>query len=163
MNIIVLGMDNTGKTTLVKMLSKELNYNIIQSKGLHLNKEEIIKYLLENINKDNNIFERFSLFDEMVYGKILRNYSKFEINEDFYNEIKNKKPIIIYCRPDIEDIFNWQNREQMEGVIDNSLKLIKEFDNLIVKIKKDFKIINWNFKKDNFDNLVKIIEAYKEK
>lgn len=157
MNIIVLGMDNTGKTTLSKMLSKELNYKIIESKGLYLNKEEIINYLLENINKDNNIFERFSLFDEMIYGKVLRNYSKFEINGDFYKKIKDKKPIIIYCRPKNKDILNWQNREQMKGVIDNSLKLIEEFDKLILNIKKDFKIINWNFKEDNFKDLLEKI------
>lgn len=163
MKIIVLGMDNTGKTTLCKNLSKELNFKIINSLSIKTDKKEIEEFLINNLkSEDNLIFERFSYFDEMIYGKVLRGKSKFKfMNDNITKTLKEIRPIIIYCRPKEEVILNWKEREQMEGIIDNSKILIKEWDALIERILRRGcykKLIYWNYTKDEFETLIDMIK-----
>ena len=162
MKIIVLGMDNTGKTTLCKNLKYFLNFDIVNSLPIKSTKFEIENYLIDKLtNNDNLIFERFSLFDEMIYGKVLRNKSKFTFNSKLYKIVKQIMPVIIYCRPEDEIILNWKDREQMNGIIENSKKLIVKWDELINKIEKKAcfsKLIKYDYTKDNINNIIKEIK-----
>ena len=137
--IIVLGMDNTGKTTLVEQLSNEFKCDHIKSLGPGYTKEEMKEEMIRKLNiEELVVLERFSIFEELVYGPILRGISKFD-KEDI-EEIRSYDPIIIYCRPDNETIFNFGDREQMEGVIEQRVKLVNAWDKLIAELK-----INYNF------------------
>jgi len=144
--IIVLGMDNTGKTTLVEQLADEYSCNHIKSLGPGYTKEEMREEMLRKLNiEDLVILERFSIFEELVYGPILRGVSKFD-KEDI-EEIRKYDPIIIYCRPRNEVIFNFGDREQMKGVIEEKEKLVEAWDQLIadLKINYDFTIIPYDW------------------
>ena len=159
MKLIILGMDNTGKTTLSHQLSKELNLNIINSCGPKVTKEEMDNFIINNIlSPEDLIFERFCFFEEMVYGPIIRGKSKFNFKDDLFKNILNSDATIIYCRPSKKVIKNWQNREQMDGVIDNSDKLIKKYDKVIRKAQKHgMKVIKYNYKKETvFDVIAKL-------
>ena len=160
MRIIILGMDNTGKTTLSNLLKNQLNYELINSLGKNINKENMIDFIKNNLKKDNVIFERFCFFEEIIYGNILRNYSNFDFEDEIYSYIKECKPIIIYCRPEINIIFDWKEREQMEGVKEKSKELLKLYDDVFNnKIKKDFKTLIWNYKKDDIKDLIYKIKS----
>lgn len=164
MNIIILGMDNSGKSTLCKILSYELKFNQKRFVDLNLPKEKMIENIKKYLKKDNIIFDRFSFFDEIVYGEILRNNPLFSFKDEIYQEIIKSSPIIIYCRPDISLILNWKDREQMEGVIEKSLKLIEKYDDVFSKyISKDFHSIIWDYEKDSIIKLINFINLYKEK
>ena len=95
LTLIVLGMDNTGKTTLCGQLSKELNIRIVNSLGPNATKWDMENFIQYKMGNDDTIFERFCFFEEMVYGSILRNYSKFNFNDPIFKTIKNFHPIII--------------------------------------------------------------------
>ena len=144
--IIVLGMDNTGKTTLVEQLSNEFNCDHIKSLGPGYTKEEMKEEMLRKLNiEDLVVLERFSIFEELVYGPILRGVSKFDKND--IEEIREYNPIIIYCRPSDETIFNFGDREQMEGVIEEREKLVRAWDKLILELKLNyqFDILTYNW------------------
>ena len=97
----------------------------------------------------------------MIYGKVLRNKSKFTFNSKLYKIVKQIMPVIIYCRPEDEIILNWKDREQMNGIIENSKKLIVKWDKLINKIEKKAcfsKLIKYNYTKDNINNIIKEIK-----
>ena len=162
MKIIVLGMDNTGKTTLCKNLNKIFNFKVINSLSINSEKEEIENYLIENLKSNEDlIFERFSLFDEMIYGKVLRKKSKFDFDSEIYKMVKEIKPFFIYCRPKDNIILNWKDRKQMEGIIDNSKKLIEEWDKLVYKLVNEqcyTHFIYWDYNRDNLEDLKGIIE-----
>lgn len=157
--IIVVGMDNTGKTTLCQKLSQRYNYYHLSPCGPGKTRKEMIEHMntcliLPNLNF---IYERFPIFEEMVYGKVLRNKSLFTFRNVAFKRILKLKPLIIYCRPEEKDIFDFGNRKQMEGVVDNSKKLLIEWDNLIYTLRKKFnlEIKTYNYKIDNWENLLK--------
>ena len=154
MNIIVLGMDNTGKTTLTNFLGENLKMNINRSVGPKATKEEMISHM-QKIFLDNQIYERFSFFEEIVYGSTLRGESKFTFEDDFYKAIKGAHPLVIYCRPSLKAILNWRGREQMEGIIEKSLFLISAYDEIFIKhIISDFDFLIWDYEKDDFSDLI---------
>lgn len=100
--IIIIGMDNTGKTTLANELSNRLNFKHIKSPGPNFTKEEMYKSIIEQLSSDEDlILERFSIVEEIIYGNRLRNKSKFTTSDLI--DINNKyKPLFIYCRPSDE-------------------------------------------------------------
>ena len=144
--IVIIGMDNTGKTTLVKDLIKLLNVNYIKSPGPNFTKEEMLNEIHRELKEpDLVIIERFSIIEEIIYGKILRNNPKFDFNDLI--QINNiYHPIFIYCRPSKNDVLKFGDRDQMSGVIENAKQLLEGFDNLYNDmIKNDFDIIRYDY------------------
>lgn len=153
MKLIVVGMDNTGKTTLCKELASKLNALHATSLGPNHTREEMLEEIRYYMDKSENVvFERFSIFEELIYGKILRGKSKFAFED--IDLIKKYKPIIIYCRPDNDIIFNFGSREQMDGVIEYKEELVKAWDDLIFNSISGFKIIKYDWTKDKLGNLL---------
>lgn len=153
MKIIVCGMDNTGKTTLCNRLSVLTGFKVVSPMGPGFTKESMMDNINLYLNKyESIIFERFSIFEEMVYGKVLRGESKFNYSD--IESIRKYKPIIIYCRPRNETIFNFGTREQMKGVIEQKEKLLKEWDDLIFNTLEGFKVIKFDWQKDKISKLI---------
>lgn len=144
--IIIIGMDNTGKTTLAETLSKELKLKLIKSTGPKVTKIDMISNMLENLESSEDlIFERYNLFEEIIYGNILRGESKFSLKDYIYKQTILHKPLIIYCRPSKEKIFNFGSREQMEGVIEEKEKLLEAWDELYLQIQEDIEVYRYDF------------------
>ena len=161
--IIVLGMDNTGKTTLSKELAQHLGYTHVNSLGPKASISEMCDYMDFVLDSDEPmILERFCFFEEMVYGKVLRNRSKFSWENSLYSlKLKVAKPLIIYCRPSKETIFQFGDREQMEGVIEQKEKLLAEFDDLYFSLlRPKFITILYNFECDTVERLSDFLERY---
>lgn len=153
MKIIVVGMDNTGKTTLCDDLEYKLKVFRVKPLGPGYNREQMLDNILYNMNKYTDVvFERFSIFEELVYGKVLRGESKFTFED--INLIRKYKPIIVYCRPSNEVIFNFGDRQQMKGVIEQKEKLLKAWDKLIFDSLEGFKVIKYDWTKDKLGKLL---------
>ena len=161
--IIVLGMDNTGKTTLCKHLSKALDYKHITSLGPKASLWEMMNFIDRNMkSEDPMVLERLCIFEEMVYGKVLRGFSQFDWDSSYLNTVQRALPLIIYCRPSREKIFNFGNREQMEGVIEQKEKLLAAFDDLYFKLPgKKFFVTTYDFESVTAEELVRKIKTWK--
>lgn len=144
--IVIIGMDNTGKTTLVNDMKNTLNIESIKSPGPNFTKEEMYEKIITDLSKEKVvILERFAIIEEMIYGEIIRHNSKFNF-EDLMQIKEKYNPIFIYCRPKKENIFNFGDREQMDGVIEQSKKLLEAFDNLYNKmIQNEFDIFRYDY------------------
>ena len=144
--IVIIGMDNTGKTTLVNDMKNILNIESIKSPGPNFTKEEMYEEIITDLSKKEVvILERFAIIEEMIYGEIIRHNSKFNF-EDLMQIKEKYNPIFIYCRPKKENVFNFGDREQMEGVIEQSKKLLEGFDNLYNKmIQNEFDIFRYDY------------------
>lgn len=152
--IIVIGMDNTGKTTLSKELSKKMKIKYFKSCG-PLNKQQQLLFM-DNFLKQNQsiICDRFPLFDELVYGKILRGKSNFGLNDNLFKRLIENNTIIIYCRPKNNVIKKWNDREQMNGVIEKADELIEAYDSLVKRMRKlNINIIKYDYTK-GFENVI---------
>jgi GTPase SAR1 family protein len=151
--IIVVGMDNTGKTTLCKTLASKLNAVHAKPLGPGRSREDMFENIIHYMDmKETVIFERFSIFEELIYGKILRKNSKFDFKD--VEMIRHYHPVIVYCRPPKEVILNFGDRAQMPGVIEKSERLIKEWDHLIYDCISGFKIITYDWTKDKLGDIL---------
>ena len=82
LKVIVVGMDNTGKTTLVNQLSEYYGCESIKSLGPGYSREEMIDEIKRKLDLPGmKILERFSIIEECVYGNVLRNNPKFTIDD----------------------------------------------------------------------------------
>jgi len=149
--IVIEGMDNTGKTHLQDALIKEYGFEGVHSPGPK-DYDTVISWVIEAFNKDRGIpvlYDRFPLISEAVYGPTLRGRNIFnespmgvELQRRFREEVH---PLIIYCRPPGEVIHRWNDREQMDGVIENSKALLKEYEDLMQLMKPHYSIVQYDY------------------
>ncbi len=129
MIIILEGMDRCGKSTIAKSIQNKLyeidkkptiicKYNNIQSEKINIEEtskkhyEAGFKFIAENIEKYNLIFDRFHI-GEYVYSPIYRNY----VGDYVFNIEKKYKSI------------TQSNKIKLIILIDNPEKLLKREDN----------------------------------
>lgn len=158
--IIVEGMDNTGKTTLIQRLIREsgrgklaamvsLGPNQPTLKQFHWIDKQIKDSCLGN---QLMVYDRFLPICDAVYGPILRKGSLWSNNHLILLELLEKaNPLIIYARPHKDSVITGfsDGREQMDGVIENAQFLLKAYDNIMVDLdKKGFNIITYNYLKN---------------
>jgi hypothetical protein len=134
--IIVEGMDNTGKSTLVKMLAEDLKKLEARHSPSHLRGTvELIQWMNVELTKrssHNYIYDRFPPISEEVYGPILRGQSIFKLPP---NNWVPYEVLLIYCRPDTEVILHFTT-DQIGGVIDHAKELITQYDKVIGELEK---------------------------
>ena len=154
LKIIVVGMDNSGKTTLVNQLSEYFECESIKSLGPGYSRQEMIEEIKRKLDLPGiKILERFSISEECVYGKVLRNNQKFTIDD--MDWIRDYDFAIVYCRPDDNVIYNFGDREQMVGVIEEKDRLLKEFDNLMIELsRRGFIVIPYDWTKMNYGSII---------
>lgn len=138
--IIFTGMDNSGKTTLAKKFSEETGLPLVKSIGPNHSPSEKKVWVLDQMVREtifpfSTAFDRFLPFEELVYGKVLRGDTIFELDDSYMNSLKSLNPTIIYTRPPSEVIFQWGSRDQMSGVIEKQEELLKAWDDLILTLK----------------------------
>lgn len=134
--LIFTGMDNSGKTTIVNKVARDLGLPIVKSLGPHHSIDEKHIWLLDQMTREKNfpgsvIFDRFLPFEEMVYGKVLRDGPVYSLNDPYMKSLKDLNPTIVYTRPHSSVIFNWDGREQMDGVMEQKEKLLAAWDDLM--------------------------------
>ena len=160
--IIVTGMDNTGKTTLAAQLGNRMKMEVIKSPGpieCELQRNWV-KNQLELIPEV--IFERFPLFEEVIYGTVLRNHSVFELDGPLFKQLHDKQPLIVYTRPSNKDIFNFGDREQMKGVIERKKELLAAYDELMYNLVcNSWNVIPYNFRVNTPEDIVNIVRIFK--
>ena len=131
--------------------------HIIASLDLNLLAKKMIDEIKKDLDLPNKvILERFSILEELVYGNVLRNHSKFRLDD--MDWVRDYDFIIVYCRPEDELIYNFGDREQMAGVIEEKEKLVEAWDNLIIDLARmGFVIIPYDWTKMNLDSITKMI------
>lgn len=140
--IIVEGMDNTGKTTLVRKLTSMLPLRKYKSPGPDIGEAEQIEWVRDRLEDTDEwvIFDRFPLISEPIYGSNIRGQHNFEdpSKQYLYDIFKNKKPLVIYCRPPRDKILSFEDgRIQMDGVKLKGANLISDYDKMITDIKEE--------------------------
>lgn len=177
--VVLMGVDNSGKTTLSKNLIEALGLEGYDFKYVPpLGKAPLEKQLnrLDKIlfNGDNLIIDRLPLIEEEVVGRVIRNRSNFDkVNKAKIFEYYKNIDVIIWCNPPLGVVTNWGDRFQMEGIKDNVEQLYYGYEELFFNLMYeafDMPIVfnSYNWKEDitgrRFCNILEsIVESIKEK
>ena len=152
--IVVEGPDNSGKSTLIKWIKK--NLDVVELKHnrhgppsgaweIKLRTEIILDSAIRSSHKNGTIVDRFSLIGESIYGPILR-------GKDLWTEIPQDKirlekvfndldPFIIYCRPDTDTILDlshhqikdYDTEEHILNINKNQKLIVQAYDNYFAR------------------------------
>lgn len=166
--VIVEGPDNSGKSTLVSMLEKELDIKATHSGGPANTEAEIIERMDRIQTKvfDKVLFDRVPCISDQVYAHVLRGGSPFEKTKHLKRLIMHE-PLIIYCRPPTHILIKLDDHvvkahetvEHVEAVKANRHKLIKRYDDLMKDIPHIF--FDWTATSSySFNLLLKCIELH---
>lgn len=161
--IIIEGVDNSGKSTLAMKLSQRLKINLFRDpkpEGMSLANAH------RRLRPIRAIHDRCYAISDYVYGTVLREGPNLgELHADVILDLLTHNYLVIYCRPENEVILNNQGRGQMEGVIDNHIKLISEYDNFMQNLKRfgACTVIEYDWKRDSFDLLLEKVKKYFQK
>lgn len=164
--IVVFGCDNTGKTTLCENLktfiawkNKDVN-SVVVAKSLGPNKsvEEQIDFMDLTLNDKEKtiIFDRFPIIEEATCGKVLRGKDNFQEWENTnVIDLLRKVDCFIFCYPGLFNVLNWGEREQLDGVKENALKLINAYNEMAVSLRSlGFKVLEYNYKSINMNEFL---------
>jgi GTPase SAR1 family protein len=137
MTIIIEGPDNSGKTSLAHKLCKDLEIPYKHSVRRHyLSATGLIRHSQEQLLPRMEVQDRVYGISELVYGRVLRGVTEFPPHmTEILSQVYLTRNIIVYCRPSNEAILN-NTRKQMDGVSENHLHLIEEYDSLFKEIKR---------------------------
>ena len=160
MNIVIFGSDNSGKTTLAKVLDSFVG-GYIHSPGPLPTVDLQKRFIIDNLDKNPvNIFDRFPIIEESVCRTILRGVNNFSDESVFISDTLDKIDLFIYCSPGINSIINWGDREQMSGIKENINELVKGYEsiyNYLIEnnyncVKYDYNINGRFIKYEEVDN-----------
>jgi len=135
--IIVEGMDNSGKSTLIEHLGKELCLPTARSNYVRANQSEVREWAnWANASPRPLIVDRHPAISDLIYGKIIRGFT--HSSESFAQEMRARH-FLIYCSPPLHCIKeSFGEREQMKGTHKNLETLYYAYEELMDRIKPDF-------------------------
>lgn len=166
--VLVEGMDNTGKSTLVNKIVTVFQADEVEhSPGPQEPKDLLFSAwdLLKNAHWGDGllILDRISLVSEEIYGPIIRGASYFtrEAYEFLMELFLELKPIIIYARPPRDTIIgSILERDQMEGVVSNTTRLIDAYDLFFKNLSTTYPVHVYNYTEDpHYLGILNILES----
>lgn len=174
--LIVEGMDNTGKTTLIDYIVARIPFckKVVSRSDLLFEKkiDEFMSWTYDHIYDSqtaNVVYDRFPVISEGVYGPVLRGVNLFHNSTEWLDALKRlRNPFIIYCRPDAHVILNWGNNEHhgteehIKGFKANGMALIDAYDDMMVKIAREhgFFIKRYDYRINSLPKLISLFQSY---
>lgn len=135
--IVIEGTDGSGKSTLIE------NYfsgNALHGGGPPKTRQEFMERL-KSI-EPGGVYDRWCGISEQVYGPIIRG-TLLATKRDINNVIREKSPIVIYCRPPVQVTFEnlkrqmvkpHKDKEFIRQVVKHSTTIQQEYDRLMFSI-----------------------------
>lgn len=154
-------MDNSGKSTLCKKLSVEFGIPMDSLKTRLKTKDECIQYQLNAMFcPELKVYDRMRVISEMVYGEILRKNLFADDGWYYIQCLLRCRPLIIYCRPTDYRIFDFGERDQMDGVVKKAPELLERYDYIMraIDLLANKRIIYYNW--ENFNSVMTRVSEY---
>jgi len=174
--IVVEGMDNSGKTTLVSRLRFATGASVIKSCGPQEDYKDLFLWTRQQLERPNTrplyIYDRFTIISDPIYSSVIRDKNPFFEHPEgrlLIEEFLKQEPLIIYCNPGLERITKFGKRAQMEGVIENAEELFEKYEEMIRYLRvrgghvKNFDYNSWGDTREVGISVVEYIRSRLEK
>jgi hypothetical protein len=167
--LIVEGPDNAGKSTLIGQIKETFNIESIHAGGPPKNLRDIetrraaaFKNCLIGIVQDRNY-----LISDIVYGSVLRKspcYNNFRL----LLQMLQLKPLVIYCRPRLEQLLEMKNhevkahetQEHVDSVVENQKTIVEHYDELMKIVGMHTTVLTYDYNKGFPEYQIKTIENH---
>lgn len=154
-NIILYGCDNSGKTTAANDIVEILKEDNLKCEMLHslgpVSTREMLNFMLDHIKDDDSldvrVFDRFPCIEEFVYGPIIRGNNGLELYRDTCLYALSHIDLFIHCKPSLDVVENWGEREQMDGVKSNAEKIYAAYDHIPEMFNIQDRVITYDWTK----------------
>ncbi len=172
--ILVEGLDNTGKTTLVSHLAER--YPQLQMRPSIGNKHDLHQIRLaayDEAYKNNSLMlaDRSRIISEWVYGPILKKREPaypYDVWMRYLTLWTLKPHYVIYCWRDIEHTkATLDERDQLPGVSDKLFQLADRYTEMMTMVDMLFDltgasqpVMHYNFETDHPDLIHREIDQY---
>jgi GTPase SAR1 family protein len=132
MNIVVEGVDASGKSTLIKRLVSERPRFVVASEGPPKYAGEMNVRVVKYRQYEDVIFDRHPCVSQPIYGKLRTHFDAIEktLTEAFYST----RPFFVYCRPNLSRGFDnhvadaHEDPAHLDAVKHNYMKLLRAYD-----------------------------------
>lgn len=92
MNIVIEGLDNSGKSRLAQFLHERLKWPMVNSKGPP---KDPMGRATDQLSRDGVIFDRHVCISQPIYGKLRGDP---QLPKDVIMRFYMQRPILIYCQ-----------------------------------------------------------------
>lgn len=168
MLIIVEGMDNTGKSTLAMKIASDLKAVFVNNRHKPQTYDEVCDWTVAmsrlSLEQPQHIVsDRWAAISEPVYGPICRNHyvlSLSQIKEIYTYAQRNSAPLIIWCKPPADVVRgSIDNRDQMEGVVDNVDALLAGYEVRMGQVREYFMVLEYDYTIQDYGNFLRTING----
>lgn len=133
--IVIEGLDNSGKSTLAKVIAHRLGYNIQESEGPPKSQEEINSRVERyNMMPRNTIFVRHPSISQPIYA-LCRETATEQVDELLVKEFISKRPLMIYCDPLRRGLSGHVEKDGIDRA-DHVSAIGKHYDKLLLAYRK---------------------------
>lgn len=172
--ILVEGLDNTGKTTLVAHLAEQYpQLQVRPSIGNKHDLKEIRTQAYDEAYRNNPLMlaDRSRIISEWTYNPILNKRPiayPFDVWMSYLTRFVHHPHYVIHCWRDLETVGeSFDNRDQLEGVGKNLAALNERYNemmnmlDLLFDLTGSSKAVMWyNFEVDHLDLIHREVEEY---
>ena len=157
--IIVEGVDNSGKTTLIHQIQSAVNLPSEHSPSKLIIDGHIEEWLLWIewtlvSEAASYIFDRHPIISEPIYGPVLRNINLLSTT-DYLERLLKTQPMIIFCDPPKHVILE-RPKEEMENVQENIPTLIIRYRRFMTLLdKQGFFVLRYDYTKNRPDVIIR--------
>jgi hypothetical protein len=161
--VIVEGMDNTGKSTLVSMLGKTFHLTQVRhSPKLPWERRELLAYLpalaqFDQLLKRRVIVDRWPPISESVYGSVLRKADRLR---SYYRG----GSLVIWCNPPRDTVLDFGDRPQMDGVTGMANRLMAAYREEMEYVALHYPVVPYDYTAPGSYDVVSLaVQSYLEK
>ena len=177
--VIVEGMDNSGKTTLVRALSDDCKLLVMNNRRRPKTKEDVFDYVdivVPMARRFPVILDRFAPISEPIYGPICRSshiLTKDDVSRCMLRVSRGpmnpgltfgnqSMALIIYCRPRDSTILGFKPEiAQMDRVIENGQALLQAYDKSMKELGSFwFTVVHYDWEIDSYDSLKNLVSQH---
>lgn len=161
-HISVEGCDATGKSTLIKLLSDELDYTVVKGSDFQIAEQGVDKmfeYMMNIAKSEQNLIIDRDFISNLVYAPLFdKNMLSDEMVKELIN-IKKDKSILVYLYADAEDIKGrLSNRGDEYVSVDKIETILESYEKIIYD--HDIELVSFNTSIFNPKDIVDSILHY---
>lgn len=154
MIIFVEGADGSGKTTLVKELSKDYPVLTITRKAEHDN-PTLLREMVDCTKNSIVICER-GVISEYIYRTLDQNPCVYSLNDLMYI---TKRSRVVYCKTDTQFIDALERGEDIITDVLTGTRLATMYDVIIGMLEREgVKVMRYSWKEDHIDEVKDFIK-----